>query len=87
MSIRLVIIGAGGLGREVLWQIKENPLENEKYNILGFVDDNKDLVGKEVNGYPVLGNLEWLLNCNEPMAAVAAIGNSKIRKKIVTRLK
>lgn len=83
----LLIIGAGGLGREVLWQIKENPLENEKYNILGFVDDNKALAGSVVNGYPVLGNMEWLLNYEKSLSVVVAIGNSVIRKMLVTRLK
>lgn len=82
----IIIIGAGGLGREVLWLIERiNKLE-PVWRILGFLDDNDDLSGKLVNGCPVLGSC---LNAEEYSDAyfVCAVGSSKIRKKIITKLK
>lgn len=86
MKQDLVVLGAGGLGREVLWQIKENQEESVKYNILGFVDDKMQLQQKVVNDYPVLGNIEWLLRYEKALSVVIAIGNSSVRKNIATKL-
>ena len=78
----IVIIGASGFGREVAWLIENS----DNWNVIGFVDDNKDLENKSVNDYPVLGTIDFLLNVNEKTNAVVAIGNPQIRKKIVERL-
>ena len=81
----IVIIGAGGFGREVAWLIEDiNRVKNE-WNVLGFVDDNEDIIGQEINGYKVLGNIEWLKKQN--LYVVNAIGNSLVRKKIMEDLK
>ena len=86
MKQELIIVGAGGLGREVLWQIQENEAEHIKYAILGFVDDAPELIHKKVNGYPVLGNIEWLRNCQKEISVVIAVGCSETRKKIAIKL-
>ena len=86
MKKDLVVVGAGGFGREVLWQIIENKNEAEKYNILGFVDDNKELAGKLVNDYPVLGDMDWLLKYEKELAVVIAVGNSEVRKILANKL-
>ena len=78
----IVIIGASGFGREVAWLIENS----DNWNVIGFVDDNKDLENKSVNDYPVLGTIDFLLNVNEKTNAVVAIGNPQTRKKIVERL-
>ena len=78
----IVIIGASGFGREVAWLIENS----DNWNVIGFVDDNKDLENKSVNDYPVLGTIDFLLNVNEKTNVVVAIGNPRIRKKIVERL-
>lgn len=40
----LIIIGAGGFGREVAWLVEEINNKQPKWNIVGFVDDS--LYGK-----------------------------------------
>lgn len=78
----IVIIGAGGFGREVAWLIEDiNEKENE-WNILGFIDENKDIHNKMLDGYMILGGFEYLEN-KENIYYVCAIGNSKIREKVV----
>jgi sugar O-acyltransferase (sialic acid O-acetyltransferase NeuD family) len=80
----IVIIGAGGFGREVAWLINDINEVTPHWNLLGFVDDDPALQGQSVAGYPVLGNLEWLSQQN--IAVVCAIGNPLIKRKIMQRL-
>lgn len=81
----IVIIGAGGFGREVHWLIKQINREKEEWNFLGYIDDNVE-VGTEINGKKVLGNLDYLLNQKENLSVAIAIGNAKVRKQLVERL-
>lgn len=79
----LVIIGAGGFGREVAWLVEDINENHDEWNLLGFIDENEKLHGSLINGYRVLGGLEYLKN-NE-IFYVCAIGNSKIRKAMVQK--
>jgi FlaA1/EpsC-like NDP-sugar epimerase len=51
----LLIIGAGGFGREVLQYIFDINKIEKQFNILGFVDEDPELNGKEYRGIKVLG--------------------------------
>lgn len=77
----IVIIGAGGLGREVAWLIEDINEYEKKWNILGFVDDNVEK-GKAINGYEVLGNNSFF-NKVKSIYYICAIANTKNRKHIV----
>lgn len=84
----IVIVGAGGFGKEVQWLIERinNVTRKEnRWNILGYIDDNIE-VGTEINGYKVLGGIEYLMSTTEPIAISCAIGSSKIRKEVVNKL-
>lgn len=78
----IVIIGASGFGREVAWLIEEL----EKWNIIGFIDDDESIQGKDVNGYKVIGTTQDLLSYEEKINVVIAIGNPEVRKKIYDRI-
>lgn len=80
----IIIIGAGGFGREVAWLIEDINIKKETWNILGFVDDSTEPVGTLVDGYKVIGNIDWLKEQN--CYAILAIGNSKIKQNIVAKL-
>ncbi|RNF39629.1 acetyltransferase [Planococcus salinus] len=81
----IAIIGAGGFGREVAWLIERLNNVKEEWNFVGFVDDDETLQGKEVSGYQVIGNIEWLRN--QEINVVNAIGDPIIKKKVIERLK
>lgn len=81
----IVIIGAGGFGRETAWLIEDINKKNLEWNILGFVDDNPSIQGKEINGYKVVGDIDWLNN--QELYVVNAIGDPIIKKKVNDRLK
>ena len=53
----LVIIGAGGVGREMLSLVEEINLNSFTYNCLGFLDDQKP-IGTLVNDKPILGTID-----------------------------
>lgn len=84
----IVIIGAGGFGREVLEIIRDINKIKEEWTILGFVDDSPHFKDQVLNNYPVLGDSDWLLEYakNKEIFAVIAIGDSSIREKLVLKI-
>lgn len=82
----IVIIGAGGFGKEVAWLIEEINLEGKRWNLLGFIDDTLELQNKVINGYRVLGTIEEYKNMSEEIYAIIGIGSGETRKKIAERL-
>jgi sugar O-acyltransferase (sialic acid O-acetyltransferase NeuD family) len=83
----VVIVGAGGFGREVLEIFNDCNKVYEEWDVLGFVDDDVDLHDKVFNGYPVLGNIEWLGQAKRTnVGCVCAVGNCASRKRIVEKL-
>ena len=81
----LVIIGAGDLGKEIVWLVEDINKLTPTYLILGFLDDDPKKSGTDFYGYKVLGGTELLteLGAKMPMSAVVAIQNGGVRKKIV----
>lgn len=81
----IVIVGAGELGKEVVWLIEDINKNIPTYLILGFLDDDYAKLGKEFFGYKVLGGIDMLnrLKKNTPLGAVIAIREGSIRKRIV----
>ena len=80
----LVIVGAGGFGREVAWLVEDINNNNREWNLLGFIDENEQNHGNELNGYKVLGGFDYLNN-KKNIYYVCAIGNAKVRKEIVEK--
>lgn len=84
----ILIIGAGGLGRETEWLIERinDSKKNKEWNILGYVDDNIPK-GKEVRHSKVVYKVDDLLNIDNKIYVVIAIANVYIRKSIYDKLK
>lgn len=80
----LVIIGAGGFGREVAELVCRINQNRPTWNLLGFLDENK-AIGSAVGKYSVLGNLEWLDNHINVFVA-CAVGTGHLRKNIMEKL-
>ena len=55
---KMIIIGAGDAGEKVVREIYDNP--KMKYRVVGFVDDDKNKVGKQIHGIKVLGRIDEL---------------------------
>ena len=82
---KIVIIGAGGFGREVKFLIDQINEKKAIYEIEGFYDDDENIADK-INGLPLLGNLEDLSQRKDKIAVVLGIGIPKIKQQIIERL-
>jgi sugar O-acyltransferase (sialic acid O-acetyltransferase NeuD family) len=83
---KLVLIGAGGFGREVAWLVDRINLQSPTWNLLGFIDDDLSKRDTSFYGLPVIGDIEWLSNQPEDIHAVCCIGNTKIRESVIAQL-
>ncbi|MGA1823477.1 MAG: acetyltransferase [bacterium] len=84
--MKIAIFGAGGFGREVAWLIEEINKVKKSYEIIGFIDEQVSLIGQNINGYLVLGGLDFLID-NSDIGMVIAVGNPVTRIEILKKLK
>lgn len=81
----LVIIGAGGFAREAAWLVEEINLQKRTWNLLGYLDDDVDKWGRELSGYPVLGDLEKLDGMSREVFVICVVGNPGVKKRLIER--
>lgn len=79
----LVIIGAGGFGRETKAMVDEINEVNPQWNFIGYIDDGK--TDETVEGVIPLGNLDFLCNMNPKPYAVIAIASAHVREAIANK--
>ncbi len=56
---KVVILGAGGHAREVLWAFEEDNRATPKWEVLGFIDENTSNTGRKISDLPILGDFKW----------------------------
>lgn len=74
---KIIVVGAGGFGKEVAWMAKRCG-----YEVLGFLDSTPDKQNTKIMGLDVLGPLEYAERFLD-YEFVIAIGNPRARKKII----
>lgn len=85
---KLVLFGAGGMGREIAVIVRQINDVKPTFNLLGFVvDEHYYTDGQIVNGLPVLGNTEWLIEHREEVFCAICVGDAVDRLRIFTDLK
>lgn len=82
---KIVILGAGGFGREVKMLIDQINLIENKYEFIGYYDDGK-LKGEKINEFPILGNTDDLNAVQEPILVALALGNPMHKEKVVRKI-
>ncbi len=86
MSKPIVILGAGGLAREVQYIFDALRETGEDIRLLGFiVDAEYGQPGTIVNDLPILGDLSWLAANAEKVQAICGVGESHLRYQFVKR--
>lgn len=74
----LIIVGAGGFGREALYIAEDINKESPQWKIKGFIDDNTNALDSIKCNYPVLGKIsEWEPGENEVFAMGVASPKTK----------
>ena len=79
---KIVIYGAGGFAKEIIWLIEEINNVNKEWELLGLIEDNEENFGKKINGYKILGGKNYLETLSDDIFITIAIGDGNIRKKI-----
>jgi sugar O-acyltransferase (sialic acid O-acetyltransferase NeuD family) len=83
---RIVIIGAGGHGREVADILRHQARTGGQLEPLGFVDDNRNLLGQKIDELPILGDWSWFEGTTrENLAVVCAVGSPQTCHDLVDR--
>ena len=82
----LIIVCAGGVGRETTLLVDEINKKEQQWNLIGYVDDNKNLQGQIINGKPVVGDIAWLNNYNNDIYIVVALGGPSMKEKVLNSI-
>jgi sugar O-acyltransferase (sialic acid O-acetyltransferase NeuD family) len=83
---RVVIIGAGGHGREVADILRHQAQRNPDLGVLGFVVDEPGLHAEVINDLPVLGDWSWFETVDKSeLRVVCAVGLPQTRKLLINR--
>lgn len=80
----LIIIGAGGFGREVAWLAECINKKTPTWDIKGFLDDDPEVQGTVINELPVLGGIEKVAEFKDAYY-VCTVGSSRIRQMIIEK--
>src|SRR5437660_9092704 len=84
----LLIIGAGGMAREVAWTVRCINARCRQYRVLGFVVTDLSRLGPYSNRVDVLGDYEWIRTHESEVEAVAVgVGNPQIRSTIAAEVR
>ena len=84
----LIIVGAGGCGREVLHCVKAINKVEQKWNILGFINDDRAALDGYACDHKIIGTIEeWEpKSCQEFICAIAdPFGKEIVTKKLKER--
>ena len=82
----IAIYGAGGFGMEVAWLIEDINRKDYRWNLLGFLDDDRAKWGREYYGYRALGGQEYLSSSPGHVNIAVAIGSPSSRQAVVHSL-
>lgn len=82
----IIIIGAGGVGREVSLIIEKINKLKATWNLIGFIDDNINSWNKIINEYQIIGGMDLLETLPLDTYVVIAIANYNLKKKIVNKI-
>ena len=77
----LILIAASGLAREVLAMVRSSG----QYDVVGLLDDDKEMAGVTVDGAPVLGTIDDAPKYTHAFVLVC-LGSGKSREVVVERL-
>jgi Serine acetyltransferase len=88
-ATRLVIIGGSNAYWEINELIRDINLESPRYEVVGVLDDNPQIIGRDYNGVKVDGPIDKATNYPSDTQFVFAIGSHStriIRQQVLARL-
>ena len=83
---KVVILGAGGFAREVLWVFREDNKVNRQWEVLGFIDENPENHGKVICDLPIMGVFEWFEMVDKSgIKVICGVGSPRTKKYFVEK--
>ncbi len=86
MAGEWVVVGAGVQGRQVCSAVAAAARAAGE-TLLGFLDDDPGKQGRSVDGWPVLGPLDWARAHPGPLNVAVGMGQAGPKRRIVARLR
>ena len=83
---KILIVGAGGFGREVQWLIERINQKALTWELVGYLDDGVE-PQTMINGCRVLGGIDKLREYGSEISVAIAVGSARTREKIADRIK
>lgn len=83
----IVIVGAGGLGREVSEWVEDINEVAPTFRLLGFLDDNATRHGERCHDVTILGGVDWVAERTRTVGVVVAIGSPAAKRRVTERLR
>jgi sugar O-acyltransferase (sialic acid O-acetyltransferase NeuD family) len=87
----IVIVGAGGLGREVSEWVEDINEARPTFRLLGFLDDDASRHGERCHDVTILGGVDWIAGQSRGLGAelgvVVAIGSPAAKRRVIERLR
>lgn len=80
----LIILGAGGTAFEVMEIVFAINKVKPEWNILGYLDDNEEVIGQIIEGFPVLGTIPSSKNYKDAFftSSIGSAYDTKLRMKV-----
>jgi sugar O-acyltransferase (sialic acid O-acetyltransferase NeuD family) len=83
----LAVYGASNFGDEIVQLFRDINAMCPEWELLGFLDDDPDLLGRTRVDLPVLGDLRWLEEqAPRDIHVVVAIGNPVVKRRVAGRV-
>ena len=83
---KVVVIGAGGIGKLLIDIIETCNKAQKEYDVLGYVVESQyGSPGTVIHGRPILGDFDWLAKHAGEVETICAVGPSELRLKLVKR--
>lgn len=83
---KLAIYGSGGFAREVALLVEDINEVHPEWELAGYLDDDHEKWGQELNGLPVLGDHTWVRNQAEDIYIAIGIGSPNAKEAIRAKL-
>jgi FlaA1/EpsC-like NDP-sugar epimerase len=83
---KVLVAGAGDAGEKLVRELRENPQLN--YDLVGFIDDDRNKTGRTIHGVSILGTLEEMGGilksspADEIIIAIPSASAQKIRRAV-----
>jgi len=81
---QIVIYGAGGFAREVAWLAESCSSDVQRYEVVGFIDDNATAYGRKLNDVPVMSLVTAYERFPDALV-IGGIGAPHLRQRVMEK--